>query len=66
VSVFPANQKTRWLAVSPTSGRGPTQIKLIANSTGLATGAYTATLIFQSDKTIPQTVNVPVVFLVGN
>jgi hypothetical protein len=66
VSVLPANQKTRWLAVSPTSGRGSTQVKLTANSTGLAKGAYTATLVLQSDKTVPQAVSIPVVFLVGN
>jgi hypothetical protein len=36
------------------------------NSAGLATCAYTATLVFQSDKTVPQAVSVPVVFLVGN
>jgi hypothetical protein len=66
VSVLPANQKTRWLAVSPTSGRGPAQVRVIATATGLATGGYTATLVFQSDKTVPQEVNVPVVFVVGN
>ena len=66
VSVLPANQKTRWLTVYPTSGRGPAQVKLTSNATGLGTGAYTATLVFQAEKTVPQALNLPVVFLVGN
>jgi translation elongation factor EF-G len=66
VSVSPANQKTRWLTVTPTSGKGPAQIKLIGNTTGLANGAYSTTLLFQSENTVPQIINVPVVFAVGN
>ena len=65
VTTLPANQKTRWLTVSPTSSRGPAQVKLTASATGLATGAYTATLVFQSENTVPQFVNVPVFLLVG-
>ena len=65
VSVFPANQKTGWLAVSPLSGTGPTTVNLVAAATGLANGAYTATLIFQSANTTPQFVNVPVTFTIG-
>jgi hypothetical protein len=66
VSVFPANQKTRWLNVSPTSGRGPAQVKLTASANGIAAGAYSVTLVFQSENTVPQVVNVPVVLLVDN
>jgi hypothetical protein len=66
VAMLPANQKTRWLMVTPTSGKGPAQVKITGNATGLANGAYSATLVFQSDKTVPQTVNLPVVFIVGN
>ena len=64
--MLPANQKTRWLTVTPTSSRGPAQVKLIGNGNVLANGAYSATLLFQSDKTMPQIINVPVVFIVGN
>jgi hypothetical protein len=66
VTVLPANQKTRWLMVTPTSGKGPAQVKITGNATGLANGAYSATLVFQSDQTVPQTVNLPVVFIIGN
>jgi uncharacterized protein (TIGR03437 family) len=65
VSTLPANQKSLWLAVSPKSGRGPAQVNLVASATGLANGIYTATLVFQSENTVPQFINVPVVFLVG-
>jgi uncharacterized protein (TIGR03437 family) len=65
VSVFPANQKTAWLAVSPLSGTGPASVNLTAAAAGLANGAYTATLIFQSANTFPQFVNVPVTFTIG-
>ena len=65
VSVFPANQKTGWLAVSPLSGTGPTAVNLVAAAAGLANGAYTATLIFQSANSSPQFVNVPVTFTIG-
>ena len=65
VSVFPANQKTGWLAVSPLSGTGPAQVNLAATAAGLANGVYTATLIFQSANTTPQYVNVPVTFTIG-
>jgi len=65
VSVFPANQKTAWLAVSPLSGSGPAPVNLTAAAAGLANGTYTATLIFQSANTTPQFVNVPVTFTIG-
>jgi uncharacterized protein (TIGR03437 family) len=65
VSVFPANQKTGWLTVSPLSGTGPATVNLVAAAAGLANGAYTATLIFQSASTTPQFVNVPVTFTIG-
>jgi len=65
VSVFPANQKTNWLAVSPLSGTGPAPVNLVAAAAGLANGVYTATLIFQSANTSPQFVNVPVTFTIG-
>jgi hypothetical protein len=65
VSVFPANRKSAWLNVSPASGRGPRQVTVVASADGLPNGVYTATLTFQSENSIPQFINVPVVFLVG-
>jgi len=65
VSVFPTNQKTAWLTVSPLSGTGPASVNLTAAAVGLANGVYTATLIFQSANTFPQFVNVPVTFTIG-
>src|SRR5262249_47004682 len=65
VSTLPSNQQTRWLKVSPTSGRGPARVSVAAAAGGLANGVYTATLMFQSENAIPQIVSVPVTFLVG-
>ncbi len=66
VGVFPANQKSSWLVVYPLSGAGPAQVNLTASSTGLPNGVYTATLVLQSVNTIPQFVNVPVTYSIGN
>ena len=65
VSVFPATQKSGWLVVFPLSGTGPTAVNLVAAAPGLANGAYTTTLVFQSANTTPQFVNVPITFTIG-
>jgi uncharacterized protein (TIGR03437 family) len=65
ISTLPSNQRTRWLTVSPASGRGPARVSLAASAVGLANGVYSATLVFQSGNTVPQVVSVPVVFQVG-
>jgi uncharacterized protein (TIGR03437 family) len=65
LSVFPNNQTTKWLSIYPLSGTGPGKIFLTAAGAGLANGAYTATLVVQSVNTIPQFVNVPVTFTIG-
>jgi uncharacterized protein (TIGR03437 family) len=65
VSVFPASEKSGWLVVFPLSGIGPAQVNLVAAAPGLASGAYTTTLVFQSANTTPQFVNVPVTFTIG-
>lgn len=65
LSIFPANQKTSWLVVSPLSGAGSSRVTMVASKAGLDPGVYTATLVFQSVNTIPQFVNVPVTFTVG-
>jgi uncharacterized protein (TIGR03437 family) len=64
-SVFPANQTTSWLVMSPLGATGPTTLNLRAAAAGLPNGVYTATLVFQSLNTIPQFINVPVTFVVG-
>jgi uncharacterized protein (TIGR03437 family) len=65
LTVFPANQGTRWLTASPQSGTGPATVSLSANASGLAGGAYQALLVFQSVNTYPQFIDVPVLFGVG-
>jgi uncharacterized protein (TIGR03437 family) len=65
LSVFPANQRTSWLTVNPLSGTGPAAVTAQASGAGLANGAYTATLVFQSVNTMPQFINVPVTFANG-
>jgi uncharacterized protein (TIGR03437 family) len=65
ISVFPANQRTSWLVVFPLSGTGSAKVNLVASAGGLGNGAYTATLVVQSTNTIPQFVNVPVMFTIG-
>ena len=64
-TLFPANQKSSWLVVSPQSGTGPATITLAASAAGLANGVYTATLVLQSVNTLPQFVNVPIAFTIG-
>ncbi len=65
LSLFPNNQTTSWLVVYPLSGTGPSQVNVSASAAGLANGAYTATLVFQSVNTIPQFINIPVTFTIG-
>ena len=65
LSVFPANQKTSWLVVSPLSGTGSATVNVVASAAGLSNGAYTALLVFQSVNTIPQFFNVPISFVAG-
>ncbi len=66
VSVFPANQNTAWLSVSPTSGTGSQPVTVsVAAAARLAVGVYNATLVFQAAGTNPQFIEVPVVLTVG-
>jgi len=64
-SVFPNNRTTAWLSLSQRSGVGPAQIALTANAAGFAPGAYRAVIVLQSPNAIPQTVNVPVMFVLN-
>jgi uncharacterized protein (TIGR03437 family) len=65
VTVLPGNRTTRWLTVSPLSGRGPGTINLTAQGAGFADGAYRALLVIQSASAMPQTITIPVMFVVG-
>jgi uncharacterized protein (TIGR03437 family) len=65
VSVFPSNRTTRWLVAFPQSGSGTTAVSVSADSSGLANGLYSATLVFQATDAMPQFIDVPVTFAVG-
>ncbi len=65
VSIYPNNQTTSWLIMSPLGATGPTSVNVMASATGLSPGVYTATLVFQSLNTSPKFVNVPVTLVVG-
>jgi uncharacterized protein (TIGR03437 family) len=64
-AVFPANRTTAWLSVSPLSGTGPAQITLTASGAGFEPGAYRAVIVIQSANAVPQSISVPVMFLLG-
>jgi uncharacterized protein (TIGR03437 family) len=65
VSVYPANRMAGWLTVSPLSGTGPAQITLSANGAGYGPGAYRASIVIQSQNAQPQSITVPVMFVLG-
>jgi uncharacterized protein (TIGR03437 family) len=65
ISVFPANRTGAWLSASQYAGTGPAQIVLTASGAGFEPGAYQATIVVQSPNAIPQTVTVPVMFVLG-
>ena len=65
-SVFPANRTTAWLGASQFSGTGSAQVTLTASGAGFEPGVYRATLAIQCPTAVPQTVNVPIVFVFGN
>jgi uncharacterized protein (TIGR03437 family) len=67
VSVFPSPLlATPWLTVSPRNGQGSQQLTLTGNPSGLATGVYNTTLVIQGPNAIPQFLEIPVVFMVGD
>jgi uncharacterized protein (TIGR03437 family) len=65
LSVFPANRTTAWLGVSQFSGTGPAQLDLTASGAGFKPGAYRATLVIQSASAVPQSIAVPIMFVLG-
>jgi uncharacterized protein (TIGR03437 family) len=54
-----------WLTVSPPSGTGSGAIRIAVNAAGLSRGAYTGLVTVQSDDALPQTINIPITFVVG-
>jgi len=65
VTASPSNPESAWLAISPHSGSGPAQISVTASTAGLGNGVYSASLVFQSQNTLPQYVVATVVFTIG-
>jgi uncharacterized protein (TIGR03437 family) len=64
-TVSPANAASAWLAVSPLSGAGPATLQIQAAGAGLSKGAYRAVISIQSAAANPQTIAIPVTFVVG-
>jgi uncharacterized protein (TIGR03437 family) len=62
-TLFPAAQK--WLTVSAASGTGNASLALNASTAGLSNGVYTAILSIQAQDVLPQSIQVPVTFVVG-
>lgn len=65
LAVFPTNRMGGWLSASQYSGTGPAQVILTASGAGFEPGAYQATIVLQSPAAVPQTVTVPVMFVLG-
>jgi uncharacterized protein (TIGR03437 family) len=63
--VYPANPTTAWLSVSQLSGTGAATITLTATGTGFEPGVYRATIVIQSPNAVPQSIQVPVMFVLG-
>ena len=64
MQILPANITSSWLTVSPLSGSGPAQLQLQA-AAGLSSGVYTAIVAIQPTGATPQSISVPVTFVVG-
>lgn len=64
-SIYPANRTSSWLSASQLSGNGSSVITLTANGTGFEPGVYRANIVLQSQNSVPQYVNVPVMFILG-
>jgi uncharacterized protein (TIGR03437 family) len=62
-SIQPASQK--WLKVSGASGTGNVTLNLTASAAGLSKGVYNAVLNLHALDTLPQVIQIPVTFVVG-
>ncbi len=58
--------KGGWATVNPSSGTGSTRLIISASDTGLADGTYQAVLSILAVDAVPQIVNIPVTFQLGN
>jgi uncharacterized protein (TIGR03437 family) len=65
-AVYPANRTTAWLGASQFSGTGPAEITLTASGAGFEPGAYRATLVIQSPSAVPQSIDVPIMLVLGS
>ena len=65
VSVYPANRTTSWLTLSQYSGTGPVQITVTASAAGFEPGVYRASLVLQCLNAVPQSVTVPLMYVLG-
>jgi uncharacterized protein (TIGR03437 family) len=54
-----------WLSVTPASGSGTAQLSVTANGNGLSVGVYSAVITIQALNALPQSIDIPVTFIVG-
>jgi uncharacterized protein (TIGR03437 family) len=66
VSVLPAGQSSAWLTATLLTSASSRQVMLLASAAGLSPGVYNATLLIEAADAVPQFVEVPVVFMVGD
>ncbi len=64
-AIYPANRTSGWLSASRLSGTGTGQITLTASGYGFEPGAYHAWIVIQCANAQPQTVTVPIMFILG-
>jgi uncharacterized protein (TIGR03437 family) len=64
VTILPATAQT-WLTVSAPSGSGNATLTLQAAAAGLSNGVYNATVLIAADNASPQSIEIPVVLVVG-
>lgn len=65
-TILPTNRTAAWLSASQYSGAGPAQVILNANGAGFEPGVYRATVLIQSPDSVPETVSVPVMYVLGS
>jgi uncharacterized protein (TIGR03437 family) len=63
--VLPASQSTAWINPFASTGTASEAVVLTASAADLSPGVYNATLLIQATDTVPQFLEVPVVFTVG-
>ncbi|HLK69021.1 MAG TPA: protease pro-enzyme activation domain-containing protein [Bryobacteraceae bacterium] len=70
-TVIPANRSTAWLTATtqtamPAAGLVLRSVNVQASAVALSPGVYSATLLIQAADAVPQFLEVPVVFIVGD